>query len=278
MARLRLGHEVGPDVDGVEAEEDDGRRRACPGPLEGHEGDGDGQTVGEQEVAHVLADDDRLDVQRGRPSCRRRESSRTATPVTNMASVASMNGAPRMAPMPTSSLVSAPPAEDGHDRDHRLGQGRADGGQDGADRALGQVQLAAHPLDAVGEQLGADEDDGERDRTGRGASPSSVRDARDNDGQARAAASTARAVQRRPSVARPGEPEGGNKDRGRRDDRRQPDARPDEGLGLEADDARSASRPRAGGALGPGRGSTPVTSIRTTPARRSTKAARAPMS
>ena len=77
-----------------------------------------------------------------------------------MASVASMNGAPRMAPTPISwpgrSAAARAGEQDRHERDHRLGQRRAHGGEDAADRALGQVQLMAEPLDAVGEQLGRD--------------------------------------------------------------------------------------------------------------------------
>ena len=80
-----------------------------------------------------------------------------------MASVASMNGAPRMAPTPTSCRRLAGREQDRDDRDHRLGQGRADRRQDRADGALGQLELAAEPFDAVGEQLRAEQDDDERD-------------------------------------------------------------------------------------------------------------------
>ena len=60
------------------------------------------------------------------------------------------------APTPTR-IADAPHGEqDRDDRDHRLGECRADGGQDGADRALGQLELVTEPLDAVREQLGAD--------------------------------------------------------------------------------------------------------------------------
>ena len=87
-------------------------------------------------------------------------------PVTNMASVESMNGAPRIAPTPTSLERFARREQDRDDRDHRLGQGRPDGRQDRADRALGQLELAPEPLDAVGEQLGAEQDDDEGDDQG----------------------------------------------------------------------------------------------------------------
>ena len=52
--------------------------------------------------------------------------------------------------------------EDGDDRDERLGHGRRDGRQHAADGPLGQLQLVAEPLDAVGEELGGHEDDRER--------------------------------------------------------------------------------------------------------------------
>ena len=84
-------------------------------------------------------------------------------PVTNIASVASMNGAPE--DRADADLVRrlAGREQDGDDRDHRLGQRRADRRQDGSDRALGQLELAPEPLDAVGEQLGAEQDDHEGD-------------------------------------------------------------------------------------------------------------------
>ena len=51
---------------------------------------------------------------------RRRRISRTATPVTKRASVASMNGAPRMAPTPIASVSAALPPARSRRRDHRL--------------------------------------------------------------------------------------------------------------------------------------------------------------
>ena len=51
--------------------------------------------------------------------------------------------------------------QDRDDRDHRLGQGRPDRREDGPDGALGELELAPEPLDAVGEQLGAEQDDDE---------------------------------------------------------------------------------------------------------------------
>ena len=71
VAGLRSGCEVGADVDGVQNEEDDGGGTAAPGPLERREGDGDGDAVGQQEVPHILADDDWLDVHARSPVRRR---------------------------------------------------------------------------------------------------------------------------------------------------------------------------------------------------------------
>ena len=51
--------------------------------------------------------------------------------------------------------------EDGDDRDEGLGQRRPDGREHAADRALAELEGAPEPLDAVGEQLGGEEDQGE---------------------------------------------------------------------------------------------------------------------
>ncbi len=119
-----------------------------------------------------VGDHERPDVSRGRPTSGRRPCRRpsgpggwhmTAAPVTNIASVASMSGAPRIAPTPMPCECGLLPKSDGDDRDHRLGQRRPDRGEDRADRALGQVQLPAEPLDPVREKLGADQDEDERD-------------------------------------------------------------------------------------------------------------------
>ena len=91
-----------------------------------------------------------------------------AMPVTNIASVESMNGAPRMAPTPTACDALGRVAaqedrpEDRDDRDERLRHGRGHGREDAADGALREVQLVAEPLDAVREELGGDQDDRER--------------------------------------------------------------------------------------------------------------------
>ena len=58
--------------------------------------------------------------------------------------------------------LGAAAGQDRDDRDHRLRQRGADRGEHGADRALGKLELPAEPLDAVREQLRAEQDDDER--------------------------------------------------------------------------------------------------------------------
>ena len=85
-------------------------------------------------------------------------------PVTNIASVDEHER--RAEDRPDADVVgrlAAAAEDDRDDRDHRLGQRGADGGEDRPDRALGQLELAPEPLDAVREQLGAEQDDEEGD-------------------------------------------------------------------------------------------------------------------
>ncbi len=179
---------------------------------------------------------------------RRRATNRTATPVTNMASVESMNGAPRIAPMPDVGRRRAAGEDDGDDRDHRLGQGRPDRRQDGADRPFGQVEVVAEPLDAVGEQLRPDEDDDEGDgqddevhgsgsRVGRAAGQRHAGDAGDDGGEDAGGSGDEQ------PLPRPGEPDGGGDDPGdrRHDDGQQ--AQPQEGGRIERAEARRRGSP-----------------------------------
>ena len=161
-----VGLEVALDVPGVDPDQDDRHDPLEPDRLERQEGGADGDARRRSRSSACRG--------RGRP-CRRASrrpsgaaapTHRTATPVTNMASVESMNGAPRIAPTPTSCDASPGREQDRDDRDHRLGQRRADRGQDRSDRALGELELAPEPLDAVGEQLGAEQDDDEARRRG----------------------------------------------------------------------------------------------------------------
>ncbi len=54
-------------------------------------------------------------------------------------------------------------AEQGDDRDQRLRHRRADRGEDAADRPFAEAEPVADPLDRVGEEQRAGEDDGEAD-------------------------------------------------------------------------------------------------------------------
>ena len=74
-----------------------------PGQVGRQERDGDGRGIGDREEAHVVDEHAAADVERASPVVRDRREISTATPVTNIASVASMNGAPRIAPIPISS-------------------------------------------------------------------------------------------------------------------------------------------------------------------------------
>ena len=109
--------------------------------------------VADEEVAQVVDEDAGIDRERRAGRARRAEHE-DADPVTNIASVESMNGAPRIAPTPTACRLPRR-EDDGDDRDQCLGQCRADGGQHGPDRALAETELATQPLDAVGEELRA---------------------------------------------------------------------------------------------------------------------------
>ena len=55
-------------------------------------------------------------------------------------------------------------ADQGDDRDQRLRHRGPDRGEDAADRAFAELQPVAEPLDRVGEEQRAGEDDGEADR------------------------------------------------------------------------------------------------------------------
>ena len=64
----------------------------------------------------------------------------TATPVTNMARVASMNGAPRIAPIPTASELAPAPKTIATSGIIVSGRAVPDRGEDRADRSLAQAE------------------------------------------------------------------------------------------------------------------------------------------
>src|SRR5258705_9754232 len=103
--RIRL--EMALDVPGVDADQAGCHDPLEPDRIERQERGPDGERVGDREVTHVWARtvvSTGIDVRSGRP----RATTMTATPVTNIASVDSMNGAPRMAPIPTPSAAALP--------------------------------------------------------------------------------------------------------------------------------------------------------------------------
>ncbi len=90
------------------AEQRDRHDDPRPAQLRRQERRADRERVGDHEVADVVDQDHGVEDHAG-PRRASRRKARTPMPVTNMASVESMNGAPRMAPTPTS-LVEAPPS------------------------------------------------------------------------------------------------------------------------------------------------------------------------
>ncbi len=148
-----------PGVDHEQAERDEELRPRRRNRQE--HGRGDGQPVGDDERAHVGAQDGRVDghdvaglapsrlEQHRDPRHKHREGREHEW---------------RTEDRPDADLVRVCLAgeQDRDDRDHGLGQRRSDRREDRADGALGQPELVPEPLDAVGEQLGADQDDHER--------------------------------------------------------------------------------------------------------------------
>ena len=73
----------------------------------------------------------------------------TETPQTNMASVDSMKGAPRIGPDTHLIACVSSREQDGDEGDYRLGKSGADRRQHAADSTLTQMELPPEPLDAV---------------------------------------------------------------------------------------------------------------------------------
>ena len=155
-----IGLEVALDVPGIDPDQDDGHEPLQLDRLDRQERGADGQPVGDREVAHVMGQDAGVDLHHvaggsstslvedgdaGHEHGERREHER------------------RPQDRADADLVRrrARREQDGDDRDHRLGQCRADRGEHGTHRALGQFELASEPFDAVREQLRAHQDDHE---------------------------------------------------------------------------------------------------------------------
>ena len=158
---VRVGLEVSLDVPGVDADEGHGDDPLEPDRFEGQERRTDRERVGDREVAHVVGEDLRVDLHRvaGRASPAGQED-RDAGHEHREGGQHERGAQDRADPDRVRRLATR--EQDRDDRDHRLGQGGPDGREHGADRALGELELASEPLDAVGEQLGTEQDDEER--------------------------------------------------------------------------------------------------------------------
>ena len=99
--------EVALDVPGIQADEHDRDDPATDRQVRRQEGRADGQRVADEEVAQVVRQDAGVDRQDVVPVERRARNAKTPMPVTNIASVESMNGAPKFAPTPISCEPSA---------------------------------------------------------------------------------------------------------------------------------------------------------------------------
>ena len=82
---------------------------------------------------------------------------------TKSVSVASMNGAPAIAPTATSMARASREKKMATTGNQRLGERGSDGGEKRSDRPLRELQAVSGPFDSVREELGADEDDDESD-------------------------------------------------------------------------------------------------------------------
>ena len=158
----RVGLEMALHVPDVDPDEDCGDDPFRPGRLERQERRPDRDGIGDREVAHVVGEDAGIDRhhvasrpppgddehgdardehRQGREHERRPENRSDADAVRRLRAAA---------------------GQDRDDRDHRLRQRRADGREDRPDCPFGELELPPEPLDAVREQLGADEDHDER--------------------------------------------------------------------------------------------------------------------
>ena len=139
-----------------------------PRELRRQEGGADGDRIADQEEDHVPAQHPHVDAHLRSPAVRARAKEHDCHAGHEHGQRREHEGraqdgahADRMR-----GLGDPPPTDrrpdDGDDRDQRLGHRRRHRGQHAADRPLGQVQPMPEPLDAVGEQLGGEQDDRQR--------------------------------------------------------------------------------------------------------------------
>jgi hypothetical protein len=93
------------------------------------------------------------------PCSRRLRKRRIATPVTNIAKVLSIKGAPRIAPNPAAGPLPPPMKKMAMMGMNRLRKGRANCSQYASHHALRELKFATDPLYPVGEEVTTDEDE-----------------------------------------------------------------------------------------------------------------------
>ena len=155
--------EVTLDVPDVDPDQDDGDDPLQPDRLERQERGSDCDRVGDREVAHVVREDhgvDRHDV--ARRTTLRDQQYRDTRDEHREGRQHERCAEDRPDPDTVRRLRPAA-GQDRDDRDHRLRQRGAHGREDRSHRPLGELELASEPFDPVREQLGAHQDDHERD-------------------------------------------------------------------------------------------------------------------
>ena len=160
---LGVRHEMAPHVPGVDRDQPDSHDPLQPHRLERQERRPDRDRIGNREVADVVQERGRVDphVLAGRAPPAEGED---AHPRHEHRQRRQHERRPEDGPDADRVRgLAAAGEQDRDDRDHRLGQGGADGREHRTHRPLGKIELAPDPFDAVGEELGADQDDDQRD-------------------------------------------------------------------------------------------------------------------
>jgi hypothetical protein len=153
---------VPANVPGVEADEDHRDDPSADQQVRRQECRADGQPVADEEVAQVVRQDTGVDSERrvGRAACPEGEDADTGHEHRE-----GREHERRAQDGADADLVGAfaRREDDRDDRNQGLWQRRPDRGEHGTDRALAESELAAHPFDAVGEELRREQDHDEAD-------------------------------------------------------------------------------------------------------------------
>ncbi len=164
---------------------------------------------------------------------RRLRNAITPTPVTNIASVESMNGAPRIAPTPTSWAASLPlPKMIAMTGIIVSGSAVPTAASTDPTAPWARFELAPEPLDAVREQLGAEQDHEERDDEDRDVHQTAIRVAATIDSAT--TSTTQSGDERQPPLAGREEAGAGHDDASDREGHDDHDTGPDESDRLES--------------------------------------------